>query len=187
MAVTWEEAPQRVLDIARRIIDKHHPNLRFARIAFVMRSEASKSAGRLTLGKAKKVSPELQLHIEYDFIIWVAADWWQRLSPLQREALIDHELSHCKWDIDEKAASLVGHDVEEFTHIIQRYGFWWPMSDDFEVAVQQHLPLPKPQRSEDGVVGTLDFGKVAQDAAQAMRAEGIDVEVTHTPGAARNK
>jgi hypothetical protein len=141
MAVVWTTAPQSVIDQATRIIKAHHPHLVGARIAFVMRSEAPSSGGKVTLGKAKKVSAELQLHFPYDFIIWLARDRYLGLSPLQREALIDHELSHCEWDGD--TARIKGHDVEEFTHIIERYGFWWPSSDSFEMAVQAALPLPK--------------------------------------------
>lgn len=187
MAVEWMTAPQPVIDVAKRIIKQHHPHLLGARIAFIMRSEAPESNGKVTYGKAKKVSAELQVHIPFDFIIWLARDRYLTLSAMQREALIDHELSHCEWDGD--VARIKGHDVEEFTHIIERYGFWWPSSDRFEMAVQQVLPLPLPQTGEprQGSVGTIDFGRIAKDAETAMRADGLDVEVTYTPAMARGE
>jgi hypothetical protein len=178
MAVEWSEAPKTVIDIAQRIIAKHHPKLADARIAFIMRSEAPVTNGRATLGKAKKVSAELQVHLDYDFVIWLAKDEWLGLNAVQREALIDHELSHCFWD--GLTASMKGHDVEEFSHIIERYGFWWPHSKPFEKAVQHALPLVTSMPRE-GTVGTIDFGRIAKDAESAMRAEGLDVEVTHFP------
>lgn len=169
MAVEWSKAPQPILDTAQRIIRAFHPHLLQTRIAFIMRSEAPRSQGRVTYGKAKKVSPELQLHVPFDFIIWIAYDVYMSLSAMQREALIDHELSHCEWDGE--AASMRGHDVEEFAHIIERYGFWWPASDRFEVAVQQHLPLPRVEEPRQGGVGTIDFGLVAQEAGQQIQSE----------------
>lgn len=188
MAVEWFEAPRPVLDLAQRIIAEYHPKLADARILFIMRSEAPVTNGKTTYGKAKKLSAELQVHIDADFIIWFAKDEWMGLSAKQREALMDHELSHCFWD--GLTASMKPHDVEEFSHIIARYGFWWPGSKSFEravsQAVQQPLPLPPTEPPRQGSVGTIDFGKIAKDAETAMRAAGLDVEVTHTPATARD-
>ena len=186
MAVEWRPAPQHIIDLASRIIDQYHEELKEARIAFIMRSEAPNQGGRATLGKAKKVSAESQVFMNYDFVIWLASDWWLRLSAKQREALIDHELSHCQWI--EESAKIRPHDVEEFAHIIERHGYWWPNSDSFEMAVQAALPLPvEPETPRVGGVGTIDFGRIAKDAEAAMRAEGIDVEVTHSPATARSQ
>lgn len=176
MAIEWREAPQYVLDVANRLIDQHHESLRDARIAFIMRSEASKSNGLVTLGRAKKVSDELQLHVPYDFIIWLASDEFVRLSAAQREALIDHQLCHLQW-IDD-VAKIRGHDFDgEFVEIIMRHGLWWPRSDALAVAVQSALPLPKASQEPRGTVGTLDMGKMLHSVAEGLRAEGIDAKV----------
>lgn len=180
MSVIWTEAPPTVLDMARRVIAEYHPRLADARIFFIMRSEAPVTNGKVTLGKAKKVSAELQVHVDADFIIWLAMDEWRMLTSLQREALIDHECSHCHWD--GLTASMKGHDVEEFTHIIERYGFWWPHSSDFRMAIQQALPMPREQQ---GGVSSIDFSKIAKDAATALQADGV--EVSYTPAMGRNE
>jgi hypothetical protein len=181
MAVEWTKAPQIILELAERIIEQYHPHLKDARIAFIMRSEAPITNGSVTYGKCKKVSPESQLFMDFDYVIWLALDRWITLSPKQKEALVDHELSHCQWD--GLTAKLKGHDVEEFAHIIERYGFWWPQSDQFEAAVQAALPIEKEPRH--GGVGTIDFGRIAQEAGERLRAEGFDVEVTHKPATSR--
>lgn len=155
MATEWSEAPKHVIELAQRIIAEHHPQLHDARIAFVMRSEAPITNGQYTLGKARKVSTEQQVHMPYDFVIWLARDQFTRMTTLQREALIDHELSHCQWD--GFVASIRGHDVEEFTHIIERYGFWWPRSEDFEGAVQQALLKPSEDRGAVEAVSLAMF------------------------------
>lgn len=177
MAVEWFRAEKPVLDMAQRIIAEYHPRLADARILFIMRSEAPVSNGRVTYGKAKKVSAELQVHVDADFIIWFAKDQWLYLRAEQREALMDHELSHCQWD--GLTASMRPHDVEEFTHIIERHGFWWPYPKPFIKAVQAALPLPpspdEPRR-EGGVAtfdpGTIDFDRVAADAQAALQVDG---------------
>lgn len=173
MAVIWTEASAEVLDLAARIIEHYHEPLRGARIFLVMRSEAPSSNGRVTMGKAKKLSAELQLHIDADFLIWLAKDEWLRLSAMQREALIDHELSHCFWD--GMTASMRGHDVEEFNHILARYGAWWPASDSFSMAVQMGLPILRADERQGGV-GTINFDKIARDVAEGMTGEGVEVE-----------
>lgn len=184
MAVDWEEASTPVLDLARRIIADYHPKLADARILFIMRSEAPVTNGKVTYGKAKKLSAELQVHIDADFIIWFAKDEWTQFSAKQREALMDHELSHCFWD--GLTASMRAHDVEEFTHIIKRHGFWWPGSKSFETAVnqavQQPLPLPPTEPPRQGSVGTIDFGRIAKEVGEQMKADGFDVEVSQVPG-----
>ena len=175
MAATWSEAPAEVIELARRIIDKYHPSLMDASIGFVMRSEAPRVGGKTVLGKTRKVTAEQQVHIDFDFIIWLAEDVWSSLSPRQKEALIDHELSHCKFD--GFTASIVPHDVEEFTHIIDRYGFWWPASDAFEASVQHALELEQRQ----GGVRSMDL-RAAGDAFKGemsrMGFDGIDVGIT---------
>lgn len=173
MAVEWSMATPEILELARRIIAEHHPDLREARIAFVRRHGPSRSENKIILGKAKRLTAEMQLHIPYDFIIWVSAGWWLSLTATQREALIDHELSHCKWDIDERQASIAHHDIEEFAHIIERYGFWQPFGDSVEAAaekaVQATLPLAtspdEPKR--EGSVGTIDMSKAMEGALEA--------------------
>lgn len=181
MAAEWREAPQYIIDIAKRLIRQHYPDLLEARVAFIMRSEASKSNGMVTIGKAKKVSAELQLHIPYDFIIWLASDEWVRASPKQREALIDHQLCHLQW-ID-NVAKIKGHDFDgEFIEIIERHGLWWPRSDSLAIAVQAALPLPPTEEPRQGSVGTIDFGRIAKEVGEQMKADGFDVEVSQVPG-----
>lgn len=172
MAVTWREAPDEVINLARRIIDNYHPHLEGASIGFLMRSETTRSGGKTTLGKARKVTAEQQVYLDFDFIIWLAEDVWYSLSQHQREALVDHELSHCKFD--GLTASIAPHDVEEFTHIIERYGFWWPASDAFEATVQQALGLTE----RSGGVRSVDLSAAGETIKHVMRRMGFDgVEV----------
>ena len=56
MATEWRKAPDHVLDIVRRLIDLYHEPLKDARIGVIMRSEAPVTGGRITYGKAERVS-----------------------------------------------------------------------------------------------------------------------------------
>lgn len=179
--VEWSEAPSTVLDLAKRIIERDFGHLSGARIAFIFRSEAPESNGKVTYGKCKKISSQLQLHIPYEFVIWLARDKYITLSAHQREALIFHELCHCEWD--GQIARIKGHDVEEFNRVIRKFGFWWPESDEFEIAVhaaalQPMLIADEPKR--EGSVGTIDFGKIAKEVAEGMRehdfGDGVETE-----------
>lgn len=139
MAASFRTASADVIEIAKDIIGKYHPHLRYARIGFLFRSEAPVSGGRVTLGKAKLVTAEMKVYADYDFLIWLAKDRYNLMTEEQKMALIDHELCHCLYDNFEEKASLRGHDLEEFNCILQRYGFWWKGAEVTAQAVQGHL------------------------------------------------
>lgn len=122
MGVEWEEASASVLSIARTLIDDYHSDLEDAKIGFVFRSEASSSGGFSVLGHASKVSGQLRALLDFDFIIWLAKDVYERMDENYRMALIDHELCHCT--IIDGEAKMVHHDVEEFKAVIGRWGLW---------------------------------------------------------------
>lgn len=147
MAVEWKEAPQSVIDMATGIIEAYHPSLEDAAIGFILRSEAPVSGGKKTLGKARKVSDEQRVFMDFDFVIWLAEDEWLSLEKNQRRALIDHELCHCYMTNDGKT-KIRPHDVEEFNCIIERYGFWWPESEPTQDAVQASIPGVRQGRVE---------------------------------------
>lgn len=130
MAVSWDLADDHLLDMARSIIRDQHEHLLEARIAFLYRSEASKSGGKLILGMAKKVSPEMQTLIDFDFLIWISKPHFDNLEIDQQRALVDHELCHCGRNINEEWI-IKKHDFEEFWKIIERHGLW---SYDLQVA-----------------------------------------------------
>ena len=120
----WAEADQSVIDMAAELIHKHHPWLQTANIGFLFRKEAPLSKGRYTLGRAQKVTDKLRPFMDYDFLIWVAKDQWDRFTTDRRLALLDHELCHCAWG--DNGWTMRPHDIEEFTEIIDRHGFWTP-------------------------------------------------------------
>lgn len=86
--------------------------MRDARIGILFRETVAFSRGNPVLCHAQKTPEMLKVYLDYDFIIWIAADAYADMKLNQRRALLDHVLCHCK--MVEGAATMVGHDVEEF-------------------------------------------------------------------------
>jgi predicted metallopeptidase len=153
----WSEASSEVLTIARGLIHRHFPYLKDARICFLFRKEAQKNKGKTVIGHCEKVSSKLQTVFEYDFLIWLSEEHYQRMSGAQREALIDHELLHC-W-IGEAGYTTRDHDVELFFDEIERHGLWSTDLRQTDAAIdswwQQALPGTEYIRTRHGTVDTV--------------------------------
>ncbi len=102
MAVTYETAPDDVLAIIRRIINQYHPDLAEtgAKVGAIMASNESGPAvklhGTAALATIQAVSAKRRPHCPYDAEITIDAGEWNQLVPAQQDALIHHELLHCR-------------------------------------------------------------------------------------------
>jgi len=81
------------------------------------------------------------------FLIILDETYWEAATPQAREILIFHELAHIQHKLDRYGAprfdkdglpvyGLVGHDVEEFTSVVARYGAYSDEIRSFVAAVQ---------------------------------------------------
>jgi hypothetical protein len=103
-----------------------HRDIANASIAYIFR-EKMKTRDRVVLGKMSKADGKLSFFNGYDFVIEINWQAWKHLSDMQKVALIDHELAHCGREENDKGERkwvLVGHDIEEFTGIVNRWGLW---------------------------------------------------------------
>ena len=135
----FEEADEELLELAREVQGKYHAHLLMARFGFAFRSKAPTQRGSVVLASVSVVSPRVHVHLELDFLMWVALPEWERMSRARRVALLDHEFCHC----GEKADGgwvMVDHDVQEFIGIIERHGFWTFNLRRLEKVVQNCLP-----------------------------------------------
>lgn len=138
-----------VQDIAESLIEEFHPHIAELTVLYVFRSEHSEENGKVVLGKARKVSGlnaylafrsmvddegDAPQNVSGFFVIEIAYDTWQALTPSQRIALVDHEMSHIGPD------GMRSHDVEEFRGVIERHGVWRPALEEFIEASKQ-VPL----------------------------------------------
>ncbi|WP_314412134.1 putative metallopeptidase [Pantoea septica] len=124
-----------------------HLHLLQADIAFMWAATAFTKQGRTVLGQAEEVMMraggwqkarmEQQLYEWFghkpDYIITLAGDFCSQCSDLEFCALVEHELYHIAQQTDEFGAPkftregdpklcMRGHDVEEFTGVVRRYG-----------------------------------------------------------------
>lgn len=136
--------------IAERLLDlPEHAHLRDneARIEFVFRTFPQIKQGRQILGTCNlpTVTGSLRDFFTWlcvrmfgdvpDFLIILDYAYWQESSAREREILVYHELFHAVQAVDKYGEprfdqdgrpvwAIRGHDVEEFTQVVARYGQW---------------------------------------------------------------
>lgn len=166
--------------IAQRIIDEWHPHLRGVPIAYITKTAGSDGAesvktakaprgGKaLKLGSAASVSEKYQLIAseDYEFIIELNGQYWDRLELAQQEALIDHQLCHCRKDED--GFYTADHDLEEFRQIVRRHGFWKP---DIQAFCEEAQPLFDQPGVQRRFVTAPPTGDVVVCGGQEVRVE----------------
>lgn len=173
----------------RSIVNRWHEDIRAARIALAWcTSWKSDVDGRLVLGKCRKASDlDRELH-EFDFVILLNAEWWQHadVKDHQREALLDHEVSHAAPKLDEdgeqvederdrKVWRIRKHDIEEFSGVVERHGLYKRDLEVFAVALRRRqgslLDL------SDDIDGVKDAKEMHREITRRMLAgeDGSDV------------
>lgn len=134
-------APE-VEEIARQLIAKHHPHLVEAKIGYLFRTGPWVTKGQQKYGHAHKPGPRDRQLTGLDFVVVIGRESWDRFTPEQRMAAVDHELAHCGCE-DRKDGSrawvIWPHDLEEFTAIVKRHGLWTYNAIQFgRVAAEAH-------------------------------------------------
>ena len=143
----WAEAPDEVISNAKKLIEEFHPWLFRANIAFVMKSDKKfKIKPYQKWANCSKIPQKFEAFLDYDFLIWIQEEIWEKLSEDAKTALIDHELSHCGYN-ENDIPILIPHDFEEFSDVIQRHGLWRPSLVMMGEAVKGYVQ-PKLIRSD---------------------------------------
>ena len=180
----FRKASDEVVKIAEHVIDLYHEELKEARIGFLFRDEAPVKDGRITLGAAKKVGDEVKPYVNYDFLIWVAGDYWPRLDEKQKQALVDHELCHCGLLAGKPA--MRDHDINEFACILERHGVWYPKfcyPERLEQAFQAALWKTGKVEAVDGDA----FERTFRDAVTEAFAKDEKVSLEWVPATVRGE
>lgn len=143
-----------VQKVANDLIKKvpEHKALADVPIFYVFKPEATKSKGKLVLGKARLIGG-LNAYLIQDenpdaaavCVVEIAENTWNRMTDPQRRALVDHELCHFTvepGDDDNPATvKLKGHDLEEFASVVERHGFWRSDIASFGSKIAEQLSL----------------------------------------------
>jgi hypothetical protein len=156
------EAGKVMYPLLAELVKLYHEDLADARIALVWNTSwRADTDGGLKLGKCKKASDLDHELAPYDVVILLLRSFYEdaRISDTQRQALIDHELSHAAVKVDRKGEPVIDergrtvyrirkHDLEEFAAIAERYGCWKRDLEEFAQALrrskQQALPMEEP-------------------------------------------
>lgn len=85
-----------------------------------------------------------------DFLVILDGLWWSDATATQREILVFHEVLHCGQAVDKHGSprfnketglpvpTIVGHDLEEFRAVAERYGPWSRDIQEFAAALDRH-------------------------------------------------
>jgi predicted metallopeptidase len=153
--ITYIEAPESVINIAKALIAEYHPWLKMCSIGFVLFEGDKQSMGKFVVGKTSKVTPKMVplLSEPVDFVIEISADYWARSDSDRAKALIDHELCHIR--LTKTGYGMQAHDFEEFAQIIDRWGLWTSELVSASAAFARHVPAEQLQLPIEGAEGKV--------------------------------
>ena len=142
-------------------------------VGFLLRAHPKLEAGRQVLGSVHmpqvtgKLRDVFTWMVEFtfggipDYLVILDAGYWESVDDRLREILMFHEMSHCVQKTDrygepqysritgEPVWGLVGHDVEEFTAVVARYGAWNDDIESFVAAANRFISPTVSQKSHD--------------------------------------
>ena len=89
------------------------------------------SEGRMVYADIKPVQEQYKALIDFDYILTVYTPCTALLSDRQFKILLEHELRHVNIKNGPKGIifGTVGHDIEDFYAIINKYGMDWSTID----------------------------------------------------------
>lgn len=137
MAEKWKAGTE-IQDKINEMVGNHHPHLADIcyDIVVIFKEKASRKGGYPIMGKTSKAPAILSVlgERQYQFVIEIGHDVWQKLTEAQQTALLDHLLSFIQGEEDEATAemkySLSEPDIYYFTEEVARHGYWRPDLSD---------------------------------------------------------
>ena len=154
MPTTYQIADDDVLRLCARVMKESHPRLQEAGVkvgilfAFNSDGNAVSHGGYPALAKMKPVSLKDRVSKEYDAELIIDESAYRELREEQREALIDHELSHINTvDLkDEELKEVRMHDEDAPSWKLDDLGRPklrsvlgdWNVGDGFSLVVARH-------------------------------------------------
>lgn len=160
-------APQEIKDLVDELYAECRKDLEGRpNIVCLFRAKAPYSAGKVAIGSIKRISEKENIihayyegHEDIHYVLELSADIWPSLTDVQKEAVLVHELYH----IDQKITgddiikwSIRRHQIEEFSPVVQKYGFYMTDIKDFAEETKEAAsarPTLKSRMSNLKVVG----------------------------------
>lgn len=128
MGTVWEDAPV-VKQIAESLIEKQNEFEDDIKMANPLIKYLFKSTKKSkVLGKCQKATGPWKFLTDFSYVLWIWKEWFDDATPIEREALIHHELRHIMAEEDEESGEVKwkirDHDSELFVSEIERYKDW---------------------------------------------------------------
>lgn len=163
-SIPAKRGPESPIAICERLLRDCHEFAHLAegeaKIAFLIAAQGVIIGERRVLGMAHLPTVQGRLKgvfnwalrevlgFDPDFIVTLDEQYWQASTPRAREILVYHELCHCaqkrdrdgelRWTEDGLPVwGIVGHDVEEFEAVVERYGAYSADIREFVSAVER--------------------------------------------------
>ena len=134
------EAPE-VLALSEKLIDEYgFVDASVARIKYLLKvSDKSKYNGRIS-----KAGPKWKHISGFDYVLEVWQPFWEKSTPLEKRALLYHELSHIRKEEGKKGVKwlLEDHPIEAFPEEIKMFGPWSPQLKEAEAALADFAISP---------------------------------------------
>jgi hypothetical protein len=118
----YSDCTKDVTNILNFLLHKEFPHLARFKFRLIFREKINIKKGRRVLATIKKNNELQQLLTTVDFIIVIEKKYWIE-HPEHQEILLFHELCHVETD-EEGEPRIVGHDIEEFCRVWEKYGDW---------------------------------------------------------------
>jgi len=80
------------------------------------------------IGRCIKASHTTKYFSDFDYVIEVSGDLWDKLNDMTKEVLMWHELNHIYVEYNkggDRILKIRDHDVQDFSEIIKQYGIEW--------------------------------------------------------------
>ncbi len=117
----------------------YHPHLKKEVIIFLFKKSMKYGGTAQVCNKQLKAILDIY-DADADFIICLNWQVWKQLTDAQKEALVDHELEHCKYDENDRPI-MKEHDLEEFTCVVERHGLWTTALQHMEKTMRRRRPV----------------------------------------------
>ncbi len=156
------EAPE-VQALSEKLIEEYgFLDASMSRIKYLFKvSDKSKFAGKIS-----KAGEKWKHITGYDYVMEVWRPAWEKGTPLERRALLYHELSHVL-RVDTKKGNkwaIKDHPIEAFPEEIRMFGAWSSQLKEAESAMADFAASEPPTFNDDDV---LDLHETAEEPAAA--------------------
>jgi hypothetical protein len=113
--------------LAEKVAKEHNIDIADTKIEFAL---VDPMISKDVAGRCRLVYDEYTLLTEVNYMITFSNELWKRLTPVQRELLVCHELMHIAKVTDAKTGilsrfMLARHDLEDFSYLVGKYGVNW--------------------------------------------------------------